>query len=171
MLSSTRAPIYEEAARQDLRERGYVEGENIVLEWRWSEGKPEQYPVLASELVQLKVDVIVTVGNAAALAAKRATNTIPIAVYFPESELVELHLSRRGFEAMARFVDEEYQRDREGQPVRLERGLYGASWFYAAHGTYHLFNTCNTWVARALRAAELPVTPTGVITAGGVISR
>src|SRR6266550_2409112 len=66
MLSSTRAPIYEEAARQGLRERGYVEGENIVLEWRWSEGKPEQYSVLPSELVQLKVDVIVTVGNAAA---------------------------------------------------------------------------------------------------------
>ena len=93
----------------------------------------------------------------------------PIAVYFPEAEIVELRLSRRGFDAMTRFLDGEYRRDRDGRPVRLTRGLYGASWFYAARGTYHLFNTCNTWVARALRAAGLPVTPTGVITAGGVM--
>jgi uncharacterized protein (TIGR02117 family) len=95
----------------------------------------------------------------------------PMAAYFPESEIVELRLSRRGFDALTRFVGEEYQRDREGRPLRLERGLYGASWFYAARGTYHLFNTCNTWVARALRAAGLPLTPTGVITAGGVMEQ
>jgi uncharacterized protein (TIGR02117 family) len=95
----------------------------------------------------------------------------PISAHFPESELVELRLSRRGFDALTRFVGEEYQRDREGRPLRLGRGLYGASWFYAARGTYHLFNTCNTWVARALRAAGLPVTTTGVITAGGVMQQ
>lgn len=93
----------------------------------------------------------------------------PIAAYFPESEIVELRLSRHGLDALTRFIDAEHQRDREGRPVRVERGLYGASWFYAARGTYHLVNTCNTWVARALRAAGLPVTPTGVITAGGVM--
>jgi uncharacterized protein (TIGR02117 family) len=95
----------------------------------------------------------------------------PMAAHFPESEIVELRLSRRGFDALTRFVGEEYQRDREGRPLRLQRGLYGASWFYAARGTYHLFNTCNTWVARALRAAGLAVTPTGVITAGGVMEQ
>lgn len=95
----------------------------------------------------------------------------PIAAYFPESEIVELRLSRRGFDRMTRFVAAEYQRDREGRPVRLGHGLYGASRFYAARGTYHVFNTCNTWVVRALRDGGLPVTPTGVVTAGGVMQQ
>jgi uncharacterized protein (TIGR02117 family) len=95
----------------------------------------------------------------------------PIATYFPQSEIVELRLSRRGLAAMTRFVSEEHQRDGERRPVRLQRGLYGSSWFYAGRSRYHLFNTCNTWVARALRAAGLPVTPAGTISAGGVMEQ
>ena len=97
--------------------------------------------------------------------------TTSIATSFPESAIVELRLSRRGFDAMTRFVSEEYQRDREGRPTRLQHGLYGSSWFYAARSRYHLFNTCNTWIARALRAAGLPVTPVGTITATGVMQQ
>ena len=67
-----------EAFRQGLREHGYVEGENIAIEYRYAEGKAERLPVLAAELVRLKVDAIVTESNVAALAAKRATGTIPI---------------------------------------------------------------------------------------------
>jgi len=67
-----------EAFRQRLRELGYVEGKNIVLEYRYAEGKLEQLPDLAAELVQLKVDVIVTAGGTATLAAKKASATIPI---------------------------------------------------------------------------------------------
>ena len=93
----------------------------------------------------------------------------PIAAYFSQSRIVELRLSRRGFDAMTRFIHDEYQRDRENRPIRLERGLYGASWFYAARSRYHLFNTCNTWVARGLSTAGLAVTPAGVITAGEVM--
>jgi len=89
----------------------------------------------------------------------------PVTPYFAESEVVELRLSRRGFDAMTRFIHEEYQRDREDRALRLEQGLYGSSWFYAARSRYHLFNTCNTWVARALSTAGLAVTPSGVITA------
>jgi len=92
-----------------------------------------------------------------------------VATHFAESEVVELRLSRGGFDAMTRFIHEEYQRDREDRPVRLERGLYGTSWFYAARSRYHLFNTCNTWVTRALSTAGLPVAPAGVITAGEVM--
>ena len=51
-----------EAFRQGLRELGYVEGKNIVIEWRYAEGKPDRLPALAAELVGLKVDVIVSVG-------------------------------------------------------------------------------------------------------------
>lgn len=93
----------------------------------------------------------------------------PIAIYFSGSQIVALRLSRRGFDAMTRFIHDEYQRDREDRPVRLERGLYGTSWFYAARGRYHLFNTCNTWVAGGLSTAGLAVTPVGVITAGEVM--
>ena len=67
-----------EAFRQQLRTLGYVEGKNIVIEYRYAEGKPERLPDLAAELVRLKVDVIVTVGGPSVLAAKKASSTIPI---------------------------------------------------------------------------------------------
>src|SRR5262245_1611299 len=68
----------EEAFRQGLRELGYVEGQNIVIERRFAQGKPDQVPRNAAELVQLKVDVIVTGGSTDTRAAKGATSTIPI---------------------------------------------------------------------------------------------
>ena len=64
--------------RQGLRELGRIEGENLTVEWRWSEGRTERLPALAAELVALAVDIIVTSGTQAALAAKQATNRIPI---------------------------------------------------------------------------------------------
>ena len=67
-----------EAFRQGLRELGYVEGKNIVIEWRYAEGKADRLPGLAAELVRLKVEVIVTGGGASTRAAKTATSTIPI---------------------------------------------------------------------------------------------
>ena len=66
-----------EAFRQRLRELGYVEGKNIVIEYRYAEGKVEGLPALAADLLNLKVDIIVTAGPAT-LAAKKATATIPI---------------------------------------------------------------------------------------------
>jgi ABC-type uncharacterized transport system substrate-binding protein len=67
-----------ESFRQGLRELGYVEGKNIVIEYRYAELKPDRLPVHAAELVRLKVDVIVTGGGGNTRAAKEATNTIPI---------------------------------------------------------------------------------------------
>ena len=67
-----------EAFRQGLRELGYVEDQNIVIEPRWAEGKYDRYPALAADLVRLKVDVIVPVGGAATQAVQQATRTIPI---------------------------------------------------------------------------------------------
>ncbi len=67
-----------EALRQGLRELGYVEGKNIVIELRSAEGKLDRLPALAAELVRLKVDVIVTGGPTATRTAKQATSTIPI---------------------------------------------------------------------------------------------
>jgi len=67
-----------EAFRQGLRDLGYVEGKNIVIEWRSAEGKLDRLPSLAAELVSLKVDIIVTAGAAVTRRAKAATATIPI---------------------------------------------------------------------------------------------
>jgi putative ABC transport system substrate-binding protein len=67
-----------DAFRQGLRELGYVEGKNIVIEYRYPEGKPDRLPALATELVHLKVDVIITSGPSVTRAAKEATVTIPI---------------------------------------------------------------------------------------------
>jgi len=67
-----------EAFRQGLRELGYVEGKNIVIEWRFGEGKEVRLPALAAELVRLKVEVIVTAGATSTGRAKEATSTIPI---------------------------------------------------------------------------------------------
>jgi putative ABC transport system substrate-binding protein len=67
-----------EAFRQGLRERGYVERENITIERRSAEGEPDRLPGLAAELVRLKVDVIVASSNPAVIALKQATRTIPI---------------------------------------------------------------------------------------------
>ena len=67
-----------EPFRQGLRALGYIEGQNIVIEWRFSKGDSAQFTGFAAELVRLKVDCIVTQGIPAIRAAKQATNTIPI---------------------------------------------------------------------------------------------
>src|SRR5262245_4773922 len=71
-------PHLQEAFLQGLRDLGYVEGRNVVIEYRDAEGKFERLPALAAELVALKVDVILAPGTPAALATKQATRTLPI---------------------------------------------------------------------------------------------
>ena len=71
-------PHMTDGFRQGMRDLGYLEGRNFVLEFRDAEGKLERLPALAAELVALKVDVIMVGGTLAALAAKQATTTIPI---------------------------------------------------------------------------------------------
>src|SRR4030095_2389610 len=69
---------YYDSFRQGLRELGYIEGKNIFIEIRYAEGKQDQLSDFATELVKLKVDVIVTSSRPGVLAAKNATSTIPI---------------------------------------------------------------------------------------------
>jgi putative ABC transport system substrate-binding protein len=71
-----------EGFRQGLRELGYVEGKNIVIEYRYAEGKQDRLPALAAELVRLKEDAILTGGPVSTRAAKEATTTIPIVMAF-----------------------------------------------------------------------------------------
>src|SRR5438105_4596582 len=67
-----------DALRKGLRDLGYVEGRNLIIEYRSADGRAERFPDLASELVRLKVDLLVTRGTPAARAAKNATGTIPV---------------------------------------------------------------------------------------------
>src|SRR4029077_2387830 len=76
------SPARTEAFRQSLRELGYVEGKNIVIEYRYAEGKRDRLPALAGELVRLKVDVIVTAPGGGTPAPQDATVTIPIVMGF-----------------------------------------------------------------------------------------
>jgi putative ABC transport system substrate-binding protein len=81
MLDTTPATLNAaniDAFRRGLRQLGYVEGQNLIIDYRSGEGRIERFPELAAEMVRLKVDLIVTRGTPAALAAKNATATIPI---------------------------------------------------------------------------------------------
>src|ERR671923_523236 len=75
-LSAISARI--DAFHQGLRELGYVEGKNILIEWRWAEGKPDRLPELAAELVRLNVELIVSAGPVVTRRFHEATKTIPI---------------------------------------------------------------------------------------------
>ncbi|MDZ4346155.1 MAG: ABC transporter substrate-binding protein [Candidatus Binatia bacterium] len=82
-----------EAIRLALRERGYIEGQNTSIEYRYAEGRPDRAPELAAELVRLKVDIIVAAGGAPVVqAAKNATKTIPIVMVGQGSDPVEAGL-------------------------------------------------------------------------------
>jgi putative tryptophan/tyrosine transport system substrate-binding protein len=77
VLGNEDAPPWE-GFRRGLRDLGYIDGRNVTMEWRWSEGRTDRLPALAIELVQLKVDIIVASGTQAVRSAKHATSTIPI---------------------------------------------------------------------------------------------
>src|SRR5450631_1657483 len=85
-LSPTSAsvnPQYTGAFLQGMRELGYVEGKNLVIQWRFADGKLERLPGLAADLVQLKMDVIVAAASPSIGAAQQATTTIPFVMAAP----------------------------------------------------------------------------------------
>ena len=89
-VDPARESIRAEAFRLALRELGYIEGQNIAIEYRYAEGKRDRYPELAAELVRLKVDIIVgPSGSAPIRAAKNATKTIPIVMMSLAADPVE----------------------------------------------------------------------------------
>lgn len=95
----------------------------------------------------------------------------PVARRFPHSEVLRIRLSEAGFQGLCRFIADSFARDRHGHVRDLGPGLYGNSRFYRSAERYHLLNTCNVWVARALRAAGCPTTPALSLTAGALMSQ
>jgi len=79
-FSPSATALWHQAFRQGLRDLGWIEGQNISIEYRYSEGRDDRLPELAADLVRLEVDIIVVAGTADSLAAKSATRTIPIVV-------------------------------------------------------------------------------------------
>lgn len=85
--------------------------------------------------------------------------------FYPAGNVVELRLSPPAYERLTAFLSESFQRPGSAERARARPGLYSYSRFYPSGKEFGLLNTCNTWVARALRAAGLPITPAGIITA------
>lgn len=89
--------------------------------------------------------------------------------YFPRSEVIEVKLSEEGFQKMIEFIMASFARDAHHQIIKMQKGLYGNSRFYQGQGTYHLFNTCNSWTAEAIRASGFPISTVYALTAGNVL--
>ena len=86
-------------------------------------------------------------------------------------EVVSVGLTAAGFLRLVRALSAGFERPAGGRAAPVSRGLYPASLFYHARGEFHLFNTCNTWTARLLRAAGVALSPSGIVTADGLMAR
>lgn len=93
----------------------------------------------------------------------------PVEGFHRGSDRIEVRVSARGLEELGRFIQAAYARDELGRAIPLGPGQYGTSRFYLAREKYFLLNTCNKWIARALRSAGCPVTPLYAVTAGNVM--
>jgi uncharacterized protein (TIGR02117 family) len=83
----------------------------------------------------------------------------PVTGYFPSSEVIRIDLSEAGFQHLCRYLEKSYALDETGLSQPLGPSLYGNGQFYLSRETYHAFNTCNAWTAKALREAGCPITP------------
>ena len=94
----------------------------------------------------------------------------PVERFFRDREIVEIRVSDRGLREFAAFVQDAYARD-GARPIVLGPGQFANSRFYLAREKYFLLKTCNTWTARALRSAGLPVTPLAAVTAANLMDQ
>jgi len=94
-----------------------------------------------------------------------------VPAYFPYSEIIRIELSSAGFERLSRTIASSFALDKAGNTTSPSPGRYGNSRFYLSRETYHLFNTCNVWTARALRTAGLPITPATATSVGNLMSQ
>ena len=105
LLAGGSPPSHRAPLTEALRELGYVEGPNLLIESRHAAGRPENLPSLAAELVRLKVDVIVTVTTPATAAAKDATATIPIVINLKTAKALGLTIPPSGLVRADEVID------------------------------------------------------------------
>ena len=83
-------------------------------------------------------------------------------------ELYRVRIGEEGYRRLEQYILDTFQTGDDGKPIEIEEGLYGYSYFYAAHGHYSLLGTCNNWTARGLRTTGFPITPAYAQTAGNL---
>lgn len=88
-----------------------------------------------------------------------------------DSEIILLVLTADEFQRLVHTISDEFERPENGRARPVSRGLYPDSNFYHAHGSFYLFNTCNTWTARMLHAAGVDISPAGIVTADELMRR
>ncbi|MEN8141395.1 MAG: DUF2459 domain-containing protein, partial [Thermodesulfobacteriota bacterium] len=89
-------------------------------------------------------------------------------LYFHGSKVTELAIPESYYDNLLSFIESSFARDEDGQIIPLGKGQYERSQFYEAQGTYFIFNTCNTWVAKALASAGFDISVNRTLTADGV---
>jgi uncharacterized protein (TIGR02117 family) len=95
----------------------------------------------------------------------------PVTTRFPYSEIIEIELTSRGFKQLSEFIAASFALDDTGHVQASGKGLYGDSQFYLSNQTYHLFNTCNVWTAKALQAAGCPIGTAFTVTVDNLMSQ
>ena len=91
--------------------------------------------------------------------------------YFPGSEVIQVSVPQAGYQKLLAFLADSFARTSANEIIKLGPGLYGESRFYRAEGVFHAFNTCNTWVAKAIESTGFPISSATTITAAGVLSQ
>jgi uncharacterized protein (TIGR02117 family) len=141
--------------------RDFPDADFLVIGW----GEREYYP-RDDPGVWLALRTLLT-------RAQSTLNVIPvtgsIAHAFRDTEAIELRVPDSGFQRMVEFVRESYELDAHGRAIAIPSDLHDQGRFYASPRTFHAFENCNTWVARALQRAGLPVRPEITITAGSLL--
>jgi uncharacterized protein (TIGR02117 family) len=88
---------------------------------------------------------------------------------FYQSEMVKIDVSKKGLVELLKFIESSFERDSNNSFIKTKNGLYGWSKFYKANGNYHIFSTCNNWVAEGVRKTGFPISTLYAATAGNVI--
>lgn len=153
--------------RSDLSDNVWPEPNNLpaseFLEVGWGDRNYYQTPD-PSWGIALKAALLPTESVLHMVAFDAAVPT-----YFPRSEIIEIRLSGLGLERLSRYISASLARDAAGKSMPLGPGLYGVSQMYLSTETYHLFNTCNVWTARAMKAAGCPITPAAAVTVDSLL--
>ena len=99
--------------------------------------------------------------------------SLPVAPqdYFIDSDVIEVRMSNKGLENLIASVSGSFKRDSTGSVIKTKSGLYGQSIFYEAVGKFYVTNNCNTWVARALYSAGVPIRTIPTLTAGSIVNQ
>jgi uncharacterized protein (TIGR02117 family) len=143
--------------------RDFPDAEFLVMGWGHREYYPHDDPG-----VSLAMRALFTQGLS-------TLNVIPVSgaltQAFPGSEIVEMHITDAGFERLVKFVQDTYELDAQGRGIPVPSGVRHSGRFYASPRTFHAFENCNTWVARALLQAGVDIDPESTLTAGTLLRR